>query len=212
MSFIAYLSNSFRWHHPKCFVISPKLKKEGITAETFVVDMLVDNTEDNVLQERRDEVIGDIEYVPPKGSAAKKKQGEEKGGLVATLKAQLAMIRSEAEGEPASKKLKLSPDVMARVDVYAMYEQHKNDALKDILKWNRQLVSGNKDLMMARIINGQLKGRLGRCPMCLRGKLQLEDEQAQNAICKGYFDEDLGARESCSYACPIDEAPRKHPW
>lgn len=176
--------------------------------------MLVDNTDDNVLQERRDEVIADIEYAPPKGSgsATKKKQEEGGEGVVAALKAQLAMMRSEAHGEPAAKKPKLSAEDMARVDVYAMYENHKNDALKDVLKWNRQLVSGNKDLMMARIIDGQLKGRLGRCPMCLRGKLQLEDEHAKKAICKGYFDEDLGVREPCSYACPIDEAPRKHPW
>lgn len=201
-----------RWHHPKCFVIPPKLKKEGVTAETFVDDMLVDNTQDNSLQERRDEIIADIHYVAPKGSAKKKTASGEPEGVVATLKAQLAMLRGEAEGESAAKRPKLSPQDTARVDVYAMYEKHTNDALKDILTWNRQVKTGNKDLIMARIIDGQLKGRLGRCPMCIRGKLQLEDEHALKAICKGYYNEDIGAREPCSYTCPIDAAPRKHPW
>lgn len=93
-----------------------------------------------------------------------------------------------------------------------MHEKATNDDLKDILKWNRQMVSGNKDLLMARVIDGQMYGRLGRCPMCLRGKLQLEDATAKKAVCKGFFNDEIQARESCSFSCPIDQAPREHPW
>ena len=216
---VVSLSRFCRWHHPKCFVIPSKLKKEGVTVETFVDDMLVDNTQDNSLQEHRDEIIADIEYVAPKGSAKKRTAGgddDEPEGVVAKLKAQLQMLRSQEGGESstvvAAKKPRLSPHDMARVDVYAMYETYTNDALKDILTWNRQIKTGNRNLLMARIIDGQLKGRLGRCPMCIRGRMQLENDHARQAICKGYYNEDIGAHESCNYTCLIDDAPRNHPW
>jgi len=186
-----------------------------VTAESFVTDMLRDDTADDPSEgilatdpEKRAEIIADIDYVPPRGSAKKNADGSAKEGTVAYLKE----MRESMGAEPPVKKMKFSEEDKAKVDIYTNYEKATNAELHDILKWNHQMVTGNKDALMARVIDGQMHGRLGRCPLCIRGRLQIEDETAKRAVCKGYFDEDIGVHESCAFGCPIEEAPREHPW
>jgi ssDNA-binding Zn-finger/Zn-ribbon topoisomerase 1 len=88
----------------------------------------------------------------------------------------------------------------------------KVDELKDILGWNRQFKTGTKDMLLARVIDGQMHGRLGRCPVCSQGQLQLKDENAEMVICKGYYDEDLSTRIPCDFEGPALDAPRLLPW
>jgi len=211
------------WTHPKCFGLPRKLKQEGVTAESFVNDYLqddtaatADNTDDPKSLDDPDtkaEIIADIEYTK-RGGSAKKKRGDDdepaKEGTVAWFKE----LRDSmlGEGEPAAKKLKLSEEDHQKIDIFGMYEKAKNAELHDILQWNHQLVSGTKDILMARVIDGQMRGRLGHCPMCVRGPVKLENESAKNAICTGYYDSDMGYHVSCSFKCPIEEAPREHPW
>lgn len=181
-----------------------------MTAESFVLDgTLKDDTEDkpngDILknEEKRSEIIADIEYTKPRGSSTKKKKRGEEGyeppkeGSIAKLKEMRDDMRGanddddDDEKKPPAKKLKFSEEDIAKVEIYMQHEKETNDQLHDILKWNRQLVSGTKDILMARVIDGQMHGRLGRCPLCVRGKLQLENEAAKNAICKGFFNEDV---------------------
>ena len=134
-------------------------------------------------------------------------------GSVAYLKEMRASMQEEEEGEsPAKKKMKISEEDKAKVDIYVQYEKAKNDELKDVLRWNRQHVSGNKDILMARVIDGQMRGRLAHCPMCIRGRLDLENEAAKRVSCHGFYDDDIGARHSCAFKSSIEEAPREHPW
>ena len=52
-----------------------------------------------------------------------------------------------------------------------MYEMLKADVLKDMLRWNRQMLGGKKNMLLVRIIDGQMNGRLARCPTCLQGRV-----------------------------------------
>ena len=97
----------------------------------------------------------------------------------------------------------------------------KNDELKDVLRWNRQVLKGTKDLLLAKVLDGHVyRGRLTRCPLCLGGKLKLEfvgdDGDADNyklaVSCVGSFDEDKQVRLSCNYVTTPEEAPRWKPW
>jgi hypothetical protein len=209
-----------RWKHPKCFAFPRNKKVEGVTVEEFVEELVEKYSGDPpILQEEgeREQLIADIEFNAARGGSAKKKRDDDDGpapeGSVARLKEMRASMQQEEDEAPPKKKLKpLSEEDKAKVDIYVQYEKAKNDELKDILRWNRQHISGNKDMLMARIIDGQMRGRLGRCPMCIRGKLSLENEKAEHAVCHGFYNDDIGAHETCAYKCTIEEAPRKHPW
>eukprot|EP00567_Pseudictyota_dubia_P001280 CAMPEP_0197466612 /NCGR_PEP_ID=MMETSP1175-20131217/65145_1 /TAXON_ID=1003142 /ORGANISM="Triceratium dubium, Strain CCMP147" /LENGTH=481 /DNA_ID=CAMNT_0043002661 /DNA_START=51 /DNA_END=1496 /DNA_ORIENTATION=+ len=218
--------NMQSWYHPKCFTLPRKVQKEGIDAATFVADMLEDNTEDQILSNKADEIISDIEYKAPK---KKKEEGGTSGASksIKRLKEDLSKLRAEAikeedddeEEGPKKKKVKsekstvLADNDRARAEVFALYEGCKNDELKDVLRWNKQMIGGNKDAMMSRIIDGHLHGRLGMCPTCNKGRVKLtEDDGGATAYCNGFFDEDAGFRVKCFFKCKVDEAPRLHPW
>ena len=53
-----------------------------------------------------------------------------------------------------------------KVEAYKMYKGCKNDDLKDILGWNRQIKKGTKEFMMYKCIDGHVFGRLATCPLC----------------------------------------------
>lgn len=195
------------WTHIACFNLPRKFKEEGV--EEFVNTSLIDNTGDGELERIKDQVIADITSKKPKGAAAK---DEADLSPVEKIQAHLKRSRDGEEGAPAAKKMKLSPKEEAMLDVYVQYEKMKADELKDILEWNRQQKSGNKNLLLTRIIDGQMNGRLARCPVCTRGKLQIENETSTTAICKGYWDEDLAGRIPCRYSTPLEEVERLHPW
>lgn len=95
--------------------------------------------------------------------------------------------------------------------MFEIYENFTNDELKDVLRWNRQLISGKKDILLQRIIDGHMNGRLGMCPSCSEGKLKLRDD-GEEVFCNGYFDEDSMTRIPCFYTCKREEATRYKPW
>ena len=47
--------------------------------------------------------------------------------------------------------------------------------LKEECRSNRQILGGHKDMLMARVMDGRLRGRLGPCMECFGGRLQLQD-------------------------------------
>mmetsp|Transcript_10528 Transcript_10528/g.19646 ORF Transcript_10528/g.19646 Transcript_10528/m.19646 type:complete len:446 (-) Transcript_10528:497-1834(-) len=108
------------------------------------------------------------------------------------------------------KITKLSPVEVKQAEAYEKYSAWKVDQLKDILRWNKTPCTGNKDLLLLRIIDGEVYGRLGKCPICVKGQLKLNDEGTE-VQCKGFFNEDIGAHEACYFS--IDPArARRHVW
>lgn len=118
---------------------------------------------------------------------------------------------------PKKKKAKTASSISekdrAMAEVYEQICVKSNDELKDILRWNHQILGGKKADMLTRVIDGKLNGRLGRCPTCLRGRVKLQTEDGGHTVyCNGYFDEDINARVSCFYKAPVADAPRMHPF
>ena len=148
----------------------------------------------------------------------------------------------EDDKRPNAKKMKLSKQEQIEYDVYCMYRTMSNDALQDILRcvdhetitsninpfsnqsskltslscsycrWNLQLISGTKPILLARVMDGQLRGRLTRCPLCQGGKVAIRDDLGTTASCTGYFDDAKGIRISCSFQAPVEKCPRLNPW
>ena len=73
-------------------------------------------------------------------------------------------------------------------------------------------MTGAKKVLLQRIIDGHMNGRLGMCPTCEKGQLKLEDDNWDVVYCNGYYDEDVMARNTCFYKCSRMEAPRLKPW
>lgn len=97
--------------------------------------------------------------------------------------------------------------------LYGLYSGKKNEELKDILRWNKQLgISGSKDQLLERCIDGHKNGRLARCKICVEGKLKISEKDGDEVLCNGYFDEDSGQRFSCFFTCKRLDAPRVLPW
>lgn len=116
--------------------------------------------------------------------------------------------------EKKIKKTQYSEEERMKAKIYLNhYFDKTNEALKDILRWNHQPVTGKKDLLLCRLLDGHYSNaRLSRCPTCGQGRLKLDEKNTNQALCNGYFDEDLQLRKSCFYVCPIDKAPRLGPW
>ena len=107
--------------------------------------------------------------------------------MIAKIKRTAELIAQEEEEEdgPKSKKVKTETEISetdrAKAEIFAVLSSKKVDELKDVLRWNKQIVGGNKDTLLARIIDAKLRGRLGRCPSCLRGRVKLTEEDGGGA-------------------------------
>jgi hypothetical protein len=221
------------WHHPKCFNLPRKLSTVSsivvaafttsfvrltaliafnccfqgagkITPEEFVSTILEDVSGGEILPAKAEEIAEEIgmKVVKPKAQAAA-------SAMTELRDAYLARQREQEEGkQPASKKLK-SVDT-ARLDAYAKNQHLKVAGLGDVLQWNRQFKTGPKDYMMEKVIDGEVHGRLARCPLCT-GKLKLL-ENGTTVVCNGKFDEDIQLKILCGYTGKASEAPRYKPW
>ena len=202
---------------------------QGMSVDDFVDEHLVDRSNDLILSDpvKRQEIIDDIAYRPPK--ATKKKKGEEgddnsdeSSAIAKKLKEIKSVMENDEDGdddddtERRAKKSKTTGDDSIETYAKAMkvYAKLKNDDLKSILRWNLGYgMTGTKDILLLRCIDGHVHGRLGRCPTCFQGKLQLKDEDAGVTVnCLGYYDEDLARRIPCGYAVANSSAPRLQPW
>ena len=110
---------------------------------------------------------------------------------------------------PDKKKMKMSMSAEEKKQAkpYNKYCKKKLDELKDILRWNHAMVSGKKDFVLARIIDGEYYGRLALCTVCEYGKLKVIDGENKIA-CGGYFDEEGGFHKSCFAKFDVEKAPR----
>ena len=166
------------------------LKKDGIQVEEFVSDLLEDLTTEKILSDPA-QVTVMVEKIRMKGRP--KVGGEGEGAvsnndlgadaIIDRVKRTLDLLSREDDDDddiakPAAKKAKkegapakISARDRARAEIWAQYEMLKADVLKDMLRWNRQVLGGKKNMLLVRIIDGQMNGRLARCPTCLQGRV-----------------------------------------
>ena len=110
-------------------------------------------------------------------------------------------------GVPAEGKKKdlvqILDEVVERAAAHALYQTLTVPALKDLLRENRQLLSGNKTELLERCVDGKLYGALTRCPECGGGRLRVHypsqyGHGGQGEFhCPGFYDDDHYQR--CSY-------------
>ncbi len=90
----------------------------------------------------------------------------------------------------------------------ARYSKMSISELKDVLRANGQLLSGTKQELVDRCVDGELNGRLPKCPACIKGTLHFDSKR--NCIaCSGYYDTDISARISCKYSAG---SIKRLPW
>jgi len=204
------------WNHAKCFNLPKAMQKEGATAESFVAEDLDDP--DGIFDEHKDEII---EAIEAKGVSAPKNKkasaADDDNTMLGAIKRNYETVQASAaaaddgEDRPA-KKIKLSNDEHKEVVLYETFSKMNAEELKDFLRWNRQGVTGVKAVLILRCIDGDMRGRLARCPLCKRGQPKLAEAAHDFASCNGYYDDEMGGRVSCSYKVPVAKAARILPW
>ena len=146
-------------YHVVCFPIPKKLTK---SVEDFVNNILEDHSSE-ILPAKAEEIIAMMQEEKDKKNGAGG-GGDNDGNPMAAIKAEFAKLEEDEGEEPASKKAK--SNMTAMVEAYKVYKPLKNDDLKDILRWNQQILSGNKDFIAYKCIDGHVFGRLALCPLC----------------------------------------------
>ena len=163
-----------------------------------MASLVEDTTGGEILPSKGQELVADISQ--NSGKKATKSSSSDKANPLAEIKeAYEARL-----GEPVKKKLKTDD---ATLDLYEHYKSYKADDLKDLLRWNRQTMTGTKDVILFKVLDGEINGRLARCPMD-GGRLKLS-EDGTKVTCNGNFDEDLQIRIDCAYSAKRLEAPRE---
>jgi hypothetical protein len=65
-------------------------------------------------------------------------------------------------------------------------------------RWNKQLLTGHKDWVLLKVIDGEMHGRLGMCGLC-GGRLKLQEGDEDHVFCSGRFDEENNIRQPCGF-------------
>jgi len=85
--------------------------------------------------------------------------------------------------------------------------QHlKNDTLKAILRKNDQSMSGNKIVLLGKVADGLLFGKIPRCTQCGGGRPKF-DMQTGTYICNGYQDDEVW--KNCKTTYSFSDLPRE---
>jgi len=205
-------------YHVFCFKIPRKLASSGVGVEEFLADYLLDDRE--LLLDRKDEITKMLleAAVKTKPKAKKvKSQDEGPGSIMDRLKEAATL---DDDDEPAKKKAKRNErskeeeEFKAMLSVYRKYHKGKVAELKDILRWNKQIIGGTKAFVLFKVIDGEVHGRLSLCPLC-QGDLKYLEGDYDKIHCSGRYDEDIGRRIPCSYTTPRlanPESIRAHPF
>ena len=99
----------------------------------------------------------------------------------------------------SKKKLKMEDTTVedSELDAYEIYSKMKADQIKDFFRWNDQVVGGTKDVLVARVIDIHVNGRMMRCNDC-GGKWKQSDKEDDSLLCSGGYDETIGCRVEVS--------------
>jgi len=188
--------------------------------EEFVLDYLMDDGE--LLQDRKNEILAMLREAATKTKPKAKKtnsQDEGPANIMDRLKEAAKLDDDDVDG-PAKKKAKTKKrtkeedDFKAMLSVYRKRHKGKVAELKDILRWNGQIIGGTKAFVLFKVIDGELHGRLSLCPLC-QGDLKYLEGDYDKIHCSGRYDEDIGRRIPCSYTTPQlanPESVRAHPF
>lgn len=205
-----------KWNIVQCFALPRKFSHMSV--DEFVDDHLTDNTDTNILQDpaQREMIIEDIKKKVTKKEAKKANAGSK---YIVTLKRDAARLLAEEEGEgegededgPVKKKTKLSGNDKAKAVAYNKFSGMKIPQLQDILSWNNVVKTGTKDVLLTRVIDGFVYGRIDKCVACKYGQPRVSDDGSA-IVCPGYFNEDKGYRVPCGNSIFIESAPRLNPW
>ena len=192
------------WYHVECFTIPRKFKTE-YTLTQFLEELVEDKTSDGILStdDGLSEIAGKMGTKAKTGG--KKRAAADDDGPLASIKANsLALMGND---EPAKKKVKLSAQAKLEAEAYAEYSPMKIAELQDVLRWNKVQTGGKKDILLLRLIDGVTRGRLGKCPSCIQGKLRLK-EDGSKIECPGFFNEDSGGYDKCFFTTDVDKVKR----
>ncbi|GAX18573.1 hypothetical protein FisN_10Hh226 [Fistulifera solaris] len=194
--------------HPKCYNLP---RKFAGTVDDFVDETLRDATEGQILPKERDALV---EAIKTSSAATKKSKASGSASSADAIIEKIKAKVDDGENEPQTKKAKSDDHYASNefVAAYRVYQKEKNDELKDVLKWNRQFVSGTKNYLLVKVLDGHVNGRLARCQLCQGGKLKIDEKNCSVVLCNGQFDEDAQQRIPCTFQCSIEDAPRWKPW
>lgn len=174
-------------YHPTCF----NKPRKYADLDDFMENGLVDATGGDILPSKYDELKEQLAYKKPK------KKASEVENPLADIK---ELFESQSEDNPTKKQKN------EKVEAYAKYHKTKLDELKDVLRWNRQVLKGIKNVVLFKVVDGTVHGRLSLCQLC-GGKLKVTDD-CQGVACSGTFDEEAQLRMPCEFKCSLEAAPR----
>lgn len=204
-----------KWSKVGCFTLPRKL---DVTVEEFLDEYLDDETSGKFLQDetKRQEIIDQLSA--KKEKKTKKSDGGDGGkssAFLESVKLNAAVLEEENgndEDEPKKKKTKkMSEDDKKKAKAYLKYKGMKNGELQDILSWNKVVKSGNKDVLLTRVIDGYVYGRIGKCVSCLEGNPKISEDGSE-VVCNGFYDKDKGFHVSCGSKIKVKDADRHKPW
>lgn len=193
-------------HKVSCFKIPRKLAAKGVGVEEFVEDYLMDDGTE-LLVMRKEEILGMLrEAADKKKTKAKTVKSENEGpaNIMDRLKEAAKLYE---DNEPVKKKVKTEGSIeesefIAMLSLYRKYNKRMTVAeLKDILRWNKQIIGGTKAFVLFKVLDGELHGRLSTCPLCV-GDLKYLEGDYDKIHCGGQYDEDIGRRIPCDYTSP----------
>ena len=178
------------WRHPACFNLPKAFITSGTSnKEDAVISFLEDAIEDEegtlqneeTFEKIKTEIMEAGTKKTPKKKAAAAAGGEGGGdddGFMGKLKQEYNAMVSGAgdddkDKEKKSKKRKSSdneevpdPKRAKQLDAYGEIHKWKADDLKNELRWNRQVLVGTKPVLLRKVIDGRVNGRLAHCPDC----------------------------------------------
>lgn len=215
-------------YHVGCFVLPRKVAKL-MDAEEFVREHVTDTSEDKtILPDQFDKIVTQMEEANSAKSKKNKKvkgeggdDGEEETFMTRIAAAATAELEAEEGKPPEKKKAKKGTTITSKaeeeefckfVEIYKEHHNSKADILKDFLRWNRQVLTGKKDFVLFKVLDGHVHGRLGRCPLD-GGRLKFMEGDYETVHCPGGFDEDSQIRLPCAFTGKrTDPALRLQPF
>ena len=136
------------------------------------------------------------------GSVPKTKKEAQAAKRAAALDdSQGIVVATNDEGHPTRLVSGSDPVVIK-------YKSMTISLLKDWLRANNMVMSGKKEDLVARCVDGEINGRLPRCPRCRMGKVTFNPDKGVY-ICPGFFDTDANMMIRCSFEEPKVE---RLPW
>jgi hypothetical protein len=206
-----------KWYKVGCFPIPRKFALLPI--EEFLDEHLIDETEDKVLDDptKRQQLIDVLstkkekKKTNTKAAATAAASAKKGSAFIESIKRNVETLDNIENDEPAKKKIKLSDTDKAIAEVYLKYNGMKTGELKDILSWNNVVKTGTKEVLLTRVIDGCINGRIANCVACGEGKPRISDD-GSIIECNGYYDSDIGSRIVCSNKIKVESAERYKPW